>query len=382
MTREPTYDQPPVPWDGAVDGDGHVLEPPEVWTEYLEMRFRERGPRLLRNDAGWEYFAWEGGGSNPGAPGMLGTMGDTSAVPGPDRGYVEFTPFGAADPGERLALLDKEHLDGAVLYPTIGLMWERDVADPELALALARAYNRWLADFCRDGDGRLVAIAHLPLIDPAGAAAELERAVADGCRGAFVATFTHARRSFGDPMFDPVWAAAQDLGVPVAIHPLFEPPSVSPLTRFDDLAEPGVTYSFFWNVTTRQRVEQAFLSFFAGHVFDRFPRFTIGVLESGAGWIGSLLDRMDHIEPAYASARRPSEIFREQCFISGDPDETALPLVIDHVGADRFLWASDYPHPDHQPTYVEAVTRLVSGLSDETRSAVLGGNAKRLYSLT
>ena len=89
----------------------------------------------------------------------------------------------------------------------------------------------------------------------------------------------------------------------------------------------------------------------------------------------------NHHQPPYAGPRRPSEIFREQCFISGDPDETMLRFVIDHVGADNFVWASDYPHPDHPPAYIAAVTGLVSGLSDETRAKVLGDNAQRLYRL-
>jgi predicted TIM-barrel fold metal-dependent hydrolase len=378
--REPVVKQEPLIWDGAVDADGHVLEPADLWGHYLEAELRPRGPQLLRNADGWEYFQWENGGTNPGTPGMLGTMGDTAARPGPERGYAEFMPFGAADPAERVALLDREHLEAVVLYPTLALLWERDVPDPGLALPLMRAYNRWLADFCRDRDGRLVAIAHLTLTDVEGSVAELERAAADGCRGAFVGSFTHTRKSLGHPDHDPLWAAAQDLGMPIGIHPMFEPPHASPLSRFDDLDD-GNGVSWYFNLNVRQRIEQAFLSFFAHHTFDRFPRLTVGVLESGAGWIGSTLDRADQIQPRYQGRAEPSEIFREQCFISGDPDETMLPLVIDHVGADCFVWASDYPHPDHPPAYIDAVDRLVSGLKDDTRAKVLGGNAKRLYRL-
>jgi predicted TIM-barrel fold metal-dependent hydrolase len=80
--------------------------------------------------------------------------------------------------------------------------------------------------------------------------------------------------------------------------------------------------------------------------------------------------------------RRPSEIFRRQCFVSGDPDETAAPLVIDHVGADRFMWATDYPHPDHPGTWVRALERFVEPLSAETRAKVLGENVARIYGLS
>ena len=93
------------------------------------------------------------------------------------------------------------------------------------------------------------------------------------------------------------------------------------------------------NLVARQGVQQAFMSFFAYGTFERFPELTIGVLESGAGWIGSFLDRMDALfgdtmfRHLHQLAERPSDYFRRQCFISCDPDETAAPLIIDHVGA-------------------------------------------------
>ena len=75
------------------------------------------------------------------------------------------------------------------------------------------------------------------------------------------------------------------------------------------------------------------------------------MLEVGCGWIGSFLDRMDAVYDTISAkglplSMPPSEYFRRQCFISGDPDETAAPHIIDQVGADCFMWATDYPHPD------------------------------------
>jgi predicted TIM-barrel fold metal-dependent hydrolase len=143
---------------------------------------------------------------------------------------------------------------------------------------------------------------------------------------------------------------------------------------------------FFYNVMLRQGVQQAFLSFFALGTLERFPRLRLGVLESGCGWVGSFLDRMDAVAETVSGrgARlglRPSELFRRQCFISGDPDETAAPLVIEHVGADCFLWATDYPHPDHPGTWAHALERFVAPLSPATRSKVLFENVKRLYGI-
>ena len=252
----------------------------------------------------------------------------------------------------------------------------------ELTLAYQRAYNRWIADFCRDSGGRLVPIAHLSLIDVEGATRELERAVSDGCHGAFLAPFNHARKPHGHPAHDSLYAKACELGVPIAIHPTYEPHWAVP-TRFREM---GREREFFYNVMGRQGSQQAFLSFFSMGTLERFPTLKLGVLESGSGWVGSFLDRMDAVCETISSrgvslTKRPSEYFRRQCFISGDPDETAAPYIIDHVGADCFMWATDYPHPDHPGGWVRALERFIEPLSPETRAKVLGGNVARIYGL-
>jgi predicted TIM-barrel fold metal-dependent hydrolase len=75
----------------------------------------------------------------------------------------------------------------------------------------------------------------------------------------------------------------------------------------------------------------------------------------------------------------PSFYFKRQCFISGDPDETALAAIITHVGVDRFFWASDFPHPDHLPEYIPELARLVGELPESARKPFLGENVSRLY---
>jgi predicted TIM-barrel fold metal-dependent hydrolase len=371
------------PIDGAIDADGHVLEPDWLWREYLEQRYRDRALAIRTDGEGLEYLELDGRPSErtvKGVLGLLGAMGEDDVRRGPERRYMDHIPYGAGDPAERIELLDAENLGASVLYPTLGLLWECEVTDPEITLAYQRAYNRWIADFCRDSGGRLVPTAHLSLIDVEAAVEELSRAVADGCRGAWVAPFTHTRKPHGHPDHDPLYARCVELGVPIAIHPTYEPTWAIP-TRFRHM---GREREFFYNVMGRQGSQQALLSCFSMGMLERFPELRLGVLEVGCGWVGSFLDRMDAVFETISAkgigiARRPSEIFRQQCFISGDPDETAAPLTIDHVGADCFMWATDYPHPDHPGTWVRALERFVGPLSEATRAKVLGGNVKRLY---
>ena len=286
------------PQGDVVDADGHVLEPATLWNDYLEAEYRDRSICLRLNDEGLEYVEVDGQPFerlSPGGISMIGTMGDETARPGPDRRYMDVMPFGACNATDRVAWLDKEGLSHVVLYPTIGILWPSVVDDALLADAYARAYNRWIADFCRESD-RLVPIAHLSLGDAELAATELERAAADGCRGAFMLPFTWSRVPHGHPTYDPLWAMAERLGVPIGIHPGYEPEFANTLTRFadhDSTAGPGEPGArFMSNVVAREGVQQAFATFFAYSTLERFPGLRLGVLESGAGWIGSFLDRL------------------------------------------------------------------------------------------
>jgi len=378
-----TYEIKRFPYAGTVDADGHVLEPGDLWENYLEDRYKARALRIKVDADGYEYLEIDQRPSQrtvKGSLGILGAMGDEDLRPRPDRRYADNMPFGSSNPGERLELLERENLEASLLYPTIGLLWEVELKDPELSLAYARAYNRWIADFCRRSRGRLVPIAQLTLLDPEGSAAELERAVKDGCKGAWVNPFNHNRVIHGDARHDVLFAKCCELDVPLAIHPTFTPHAAA-AGIFDWPFQGRAWGEAIW---LRAIVQQALISFFSLGTLDRFPKLRLGVLEAGSGWIGAMLDRLDAFsESLNLAGARPSatEYFRRQCFISGDPDETAAPHVIDHVGADCFMWATDYPHPDHPHTWVDDLTRYASTLSGETRAKVLGGNVKRIYRL-
>jgi predicted TIM-barrel fold metal-dependent hydrolase len=287
------------------------------------------------------------------------------------------------DMKERLQLLDKEGMAKTILYPTIGLLWECETMDADLSAAYATAYNRWIADFCRDSAGRLVPIAHLSLGDPEAAARELERAIKDGCKGAFVAPFTISRRPHADTAHDRIFAIAQEARIPFAIHPTIEPPSHGVHHRYEGFA----WAAWYFDLFAAQGVQHAFATFFQLGVFDRFPNLKVVVLESGAGWIGYFLDRADAIFSGTTIAQtvrlkeKPSYYFKRSCFISADPDERTIAAMMQHVGESKFFWASDYPHPDHPGNYLEELAGLVKPMTDAGRRGILGENVARAYNL-
>jgi len=375
------YEIKRFPYDGTIDADGHVLEPPDLWETYLENEFKERALRIKVDDDGLEYLEINGTPSkftSKGSLGIMGAMGEENLMPSPERRYADSMPFGACNASDRISLMDQENLDCVLLYPTIGLLWEVEETDPSISLAYARAYNRWIADFCRNSGGRLVPIAMLTLLDPSGSAEELERAVKDGCHGGWVNPFNHNKVIHGHSDHDVLFKKCTELDVPLAIHPTFHPYGTA--SGIFDWPPEGIGMAgMIW---LRSIVQQALISFFALGTLDRFPTLQLGILEAGSGWIGPLLDRLEAYSASITGKKPPvREYFRRQCFISGDPDETAVPFIVDHVGADNFMWATDYPHPDHPHTWVDDLTTYAERLSPATRIKVLGDNVRRIYNL-
>ena len=373
-------------YDNIIDADGHILEPADTWERYIDPAFRDRALRLRMHN-GKEFLEINGRRSkffDVRILTRLGAMGKSAAELAEmgDRPYPGDAPFGSMEPKERVALLDQEGIAKAILYPSLGLTWECELDDAQLSLAYARAYNRWICDFCSDADGRLIAAAHISLADPAEAATELERAVLAGAKGAFLAPYTLTRIPHAHPDHDPFWAKAQEIGIPVAIHPMAEHPKIRTYQRFSGMSKAG----WMQNALGMQGPQQAFYGLFQWGLFDRFPQIKVIVLESGAGWIGAALDRMD---TTFATTlgddvplkEKPSTYFKRQCWISGDPDERALAHIIDYVGNDRFFWATDYPHFDHPSNYMEELEGLVAPLSGTSRNNLLGDSAARVYQI-
>ncbi|HYD09740.1 MAG TPA: amidohydrolase family protein [Acidimicrobiales bacterium] len=389
MPKSEMHETVKLAFDGAVDADGHILEPPTMWEDYIDPEHRDRALRIVKDEDGLEEL--EIGGqrslmSRKGFPSTLGAMGDPDIgriQKDPERTYEGEAPFGAMDPHERLKVLDAEGLDAVVLYTTVGLLWEAELEDPVLSQAYCKAYNRWLTEFCSVSP-RLVAAAHLSLTDPPAAAAEAERAVGEGAMGVFVAPFIHGRKPIGHPDNDPVFAACQDLDVPFAIHPTFQPAWCSS-QRF--APEHGRDLRLYGSVTAGDGVRHQFTTLFDYGVFDRFPKLKVIVLESGGGWIGYWLDRMDAVFGHTAMGTRvplkdkPSDYFRERCWISCDPDERSIAPLADRFG-DRFLWASDFPHADHTPDYIPDLEELAASFPESRRRAFLGDEVRDLFKIT
>lgn len=129
----------------------------------------------------------------------------------------------------------------------------------------------------------------------------------------------------------------------------------------------------------------AFIALFEGGVFQRHPRLRFGFLEAGCGWLPYLLWRLGGEFKLWSYQvpevhDTPLACFQRQCFISGEASEPYLPAVIDLIGADKLLFSSDYPHPDHG--FGEEIEEwLEAPLPDETKKKILWDNAVSFYKI-
>jgi predicted TIM-barrel fold metal-dependent hydrolase len=373
----------------VIDADGHVLEPADMWVKNIDPKFRDRAPRLFTDADGNEVFVsgdqpltkpGGGEGEGPKRPKKLGGLGGITFQGAPevaDRTYAE-TERGGADPHERIKDMDAEGIDAAFVYPTLGLMLGA-IKDPELSAACCRAYNRWVADYCKPYPDRLFGAALLPLASVELAIKELNYAVKElGCRSFFMRPNPYNGRRIQDPANYPLWETAQALGVPVGIH---EGTSLGQPTLGEDRFDSFTNHHI---VSHTMEMMAAMVAMIMCGVCSKFPSLRVGFLEAGGGWVGGWLDRMDrHYKNKVVGDLEidelPSDIFRRQCFIAFEPVERTLALLADYVGSDRIVWASDYPHFDGFLNGPGMIRQM--GLSKENEANVLAGGAKRLYGL-
>jgi len=371
----------------VIDADGHVLEPADTWLKYLDPKYRDRAIRIVRDEQNLEVLLIDGKPLKT-LRGQLGALGgiDMDTAKLLTRGqisYAEGSPPGSYDPVARLKVMDGEGIDAALLYPTIGICWEGHVDDGALATAYTRAYNRWLAEFCRVEPRRLYPVAHISLLDPEGAVEETVRARRDGCVGIYLSPDLAARggRHFDDPVFALFWETAQELEMPVGFHVV-----VRDSQWFRQWQRRDPSDGLFSIVFLAIDVMAAFTQMLSAGMFERYPRLRCVVLEAGSNWIAAWLDRLDHKYRVLAHQTpikmQPSEYFRRQCLISADPDESVTAQMVEHIGADYFVWASDYPHIDASFGVVRELHERLAPLSEEARRKVLGLNARRFYRLS
>ena len=380
----------------VVDSDSHVLEPTDLWEKNLEPKYRSRALCMRWDDRGFEYLSIDGrmstGHRGPGLASGFAGLGRSREWM---EKYVDL-PFsevgilapGGVDPGERIKVLDQEGVDVAFLYPTLGLGWQYECEDPQLSAAYCRVYNDWLTDWCSPYPDRLMPIAEISILDINEGVNELKRAARMGMKGGFIYPAVANGIGYGDSYYDPFWATAQELEMPITLH-VAPNPNYPGRYLYADTEAIGVEEFgplFFEEMLLHGDFIVTFTHMMCEGVFEKFPQLRVNMVEDGAGWITHWLDKMDIKYEMYGHdmllKMKPGEYFKRQCWISNEPNEVTVAATAQLVGADRLLWGSDWPHSEGHANAVGKMKRNVASLPEEDQRKILGENALAMYGLS
>jgi predicted TIM-barrel fold metal-dependent hydrolase len=372
-----------------LDSDMHVFEPHDLYLKYMNPRWGERIPRgEPRTRHGQIKFTFADG--KPIRPSGTQALGATAL----NKNLNESAP-GEAEVAHRYAkpladgydalsqldAMDKEGLDIAVLFRTFPLHCD-DSLEPDYANDLCRAWNDWMADFCKADPQRLRPSALITLHDVDLAVDELRRATTGlKATGLCLVPEPSNGRHIHDRCYDPVWREAERLGVPICFHPAASPNQDQAVHRFKGHANEAVLINAFRNPV---ELMLAVGSFCAGGVLERFPNLRVAFLEGNCSWLPWALYRLDErweMRKGYCSeplSLRPSDYFLRQCFISVDVEEDLVRDVIKRIGDDNVVISTDYPHADsHWPNAVNHF--MAMDLPRTSRKKILWDNCARLY---
>jgi len=358
----------------VIDIDGHVREADDLWQHYLEPPFRIRAPRIDKVPNGQLLFLLEG------------KRHHRKPDESPFRIKSDDSPVNehrdlATEPHGRLKDMDRDGIERGMLFPSAGL-YLPSVEEEAYAVALCRAYNNWLYDYCGADRKRLMGVGVIPVQDINAAVAETRRVILElKFKAVFVRPNPVKGRTIDDAYYDPLYKTIQDLGAPLMVHE--GSGAYLPTAGADRF--PG---QWFFTHTVSHPFEQmlASLSLICKGTLERHPDLQVVFLESGAGWLPYWLWRMDeHYEilPFQVAwlKMKPSDYFRRQCYTSCEPDETRLGEVIEAIGAERVLFASDYPHWDAKLSGSPQAIMDRADIGFDTKKKIMGENAIRLLHL-
>ena len=361
-----------------MDSDLHVIEPPNLWNDYLDPRFQGRI------------------GNKPDSQGQVRMEIDGKVLPPyadrPERqrAWSLRTRHPAWErvrrataPKDVVEAMDIEGVDVGILFRT----WAThainiDGLEPGLASALCRAWNRWIADFCAEHPERFKPSALVPLQDIGLAVAEARFAVRDlGAMTLVLPSHPINGRPIYDRYYDPLWAAAQDMDVAVSFHGNHAAYSEHLARRYLD--------NLVLSHACGQPVEMMLTlgAVVTGGVLSRFPRLRMAFLEGNCSWVPWWLWTLDERWDVWGDRElfqqdaKPSELFRRQCFVSVEPEEVLCKYVVAELGDDNLVLSTDWPHDDSRFPHAIDAFLAAPQLSADSKRKVLWDNCRRLYKL-
>jgi predicted TIM-barrel fold metal-dependent hydrolase len=370
-----------------ISADSHIVEPPDMYADRIEPKFRDRAPKMERRktESGREYDAWMINGMQVGTLGAVMQAGQRFEDPSQIDflGVWEDVRKGGYDAHSMIAENEQDGVWGSCLQPSQGLFWYR-LPDSELLSEICRVYNDWITDFCKPYPERLKGIGMLNVDNVDEGCRELERCKKLGLVGVFIPVSPLPDRPYRDPVYDRLWATAQDHEMPLLLHiatPRHGVPGCEFTMNVGELTGAGRSTTDHW-------VRYSLSAMLFAGVFDRHPHLKVGSVEHETAWIPHWLKQMDFTyreRPVFtkgwksAEGMLPSEYWLRNMFVEFMEDDLGVELR-QHIGVDTMLWGSDFPHAESTwPQSKQFLDRIFAGVPEEDRRKITSENAAKLF---
>jgi predicted TIM-barrel fold metal-dependent hydrolase len=364
-----------------ISADSHVVEPPRCYRDFIDPKFREDAPHVVRQADGGDLYVLKGL-DRPINLARIASAGWTLEQMKRTSGRFEEIAEGSWNPKQRLLDQDRDGVAAEIVYPTVGMMLCM-VEDGDYKHACMRAYNQWLEEFCAGGDGRLFGIGQSAVRSVKDAIEDLERIKAAGFKGAMLPASPCTAEDYDHVVFDPLWRAAVELDLPISFH------SLTSNRDRDALVKGPVRGPRINGLMAIIRSCQDLIGMFIfGGVFDRTPGLKLVSVEADAGWAPHYMRRADH---AYRQQRThfacaelasmPSDYFKQNVYLTFQDDPTAFEFR-HAMNPKRLMWANDFPHSDATwPNSRSVIEEAGRGVPAEEVRWIVRDNVAALYRL-
>jgi predicted TIM-barrel fold metal-dependent hydrolase len=364
----------------VISSDDHVEEPKDTWQSRVPAKLRDRAPRVVRVEDG---DAWEINGVRGRTIGLEAQAGKKFEDYKASGESYDTIRKGSYDPHERLKDMDIDGVDAQTLFPNVGL-GIFGIEDTELQFACIHAYNDFLSDFASADPARLIGIGLIPTDDVEVGVKEVQHvAKKPGLRGVMLPTYPRGE-PLNSKIYDPIWAAAQDLGLPVHVHLRTGDRRTAALFKANNIRGAVAANLNGASLANYEALSQIIF----GGVLELFPRLKFVSVEGNIGWLGYFLEKSDRTYKRHRHwtkldlPKPPSEYFHRQVYATFIEDKIGVKIRKD-IGVDNLMWSSDYPHTDTTwPNSKQYIADTFEGVSEEDKYKMVAGNAKKVYNLS
>lgn len=330
-----------------ISADSHVIEDPQLWKKRLPASFKDQAPVFPELKVGGAFQARPGG----------------------------------HDPKARLSEMREDGVSAEVLYPSF-CMDLYGLSDAALQEACFRVYNDWIIEYCSVAPDRLFGIGNVSCFNIANAVKELEHCKKSGLCGAMIWQVPPDEFPLHGDHYDPLWAAAQEMQMPISLHILTGKPYPFPRP-----VTPRIAHIYFPYVVNDKLLyaANALSDLIAGGVLERYPRLKIVLVENEVSWLPFVMSQFDKYwsrgNVQGKMKLNPGEYFDRQVYATFFNDPPSK-MMVGEWGTNNFMWSNDYPHPNSTwPKSRDVIQRDLGHLAADKKKRLLSQNVQALYNI-